>query len=188
VDGRADVEILVRGYAELPRVASTIGLVRDGGTTIVVDPGMVGDRGQILEPIAALGLSPDAVTHVWVSHHHLDHIVNIALFPNAEVVDSRSVRRDDVVHGHQGEGFRISPNVQVWLTPGHTPEDATLIVDTVAGRVGFTHLWWREDRSPEVDPYASDRDALEAGRARVMAGVDLVIPGHGGPFKTGRRR
>ena len=35
----------------------------------------------------ALGLAADAVTHVFLSHHHPDHTVNIALFPNAEVVD-----------------------------------------------------------------------------------------------------
>ena len=185
---KADVQVLVRGYADLPRVASTIGLIRDGSSVIVVDPGMVAERRLILDPLREFGIAPEAVTHVWVSHHHLDHTVNIALFPNAEIVDSRSARRGDEVRSHQGEGFHLSPNVEVWLTPGHTPEDATLVADTARGLVGFTHLWWREDRSPDVDPYLTDPAGLLAGRERVLAAVDLVIPGHGSPFETGRRR
>lgn len=187
MSGNAEVQILVRGYANMPRVASTIALVRDGESTIVVDPGMVADRRLILDPLAAAGIAPEAVSHVWVSHHHLDHTVNIALFPEAQVVDFRSTRRGDLVESHQGDGYRLSEHVEVWLTPGHTPQDATLVVETDGGRIGFTHLWWREDRTPEVDPYSNDLDALRAGRERVLAGVDLVVPGHGGPFETGRR-
>ena len=48
---------------------------------------MVTDRALI---VAALRKKASrTVTHVFVSHHHPDHTVNIALFPNAEVVDGR---------------------------------------------------------------------------------------------------
>ncbi len=43
----------------------------------------------------------------------------------------------------------------------------------------MTHLWWKEDRTPEIDPLGDDQAAIEAGRARVLAAVDIVIPGHG---------
>ena len=48
----------------------------------------------------------------------------------------------------------------------------------------MTHLWWGADRTPEIDPYASDQAALERGRERVLAAADIVIPGHGGPFRV----
>jgi glyoxylase-like metal-dependent hydrolase (beta-lactamase superfamily II) len=77
---RAPIDVLVVGYADMPSVAGTVGLVRDGDRVIVVDPGMVKSRALILDPLERLGISPDDVSHVFVSHHHLDHTVNIALF------------------------------------------------------------------------------------------------------------
>ena len=180
----AKVDILTVGYADTPSVAGTVGLVRDADRIIVVDPGMVRSRSLILDPIERLGLTADDVTHVFVSHHHLDHTVNIALFRNAEVVDYRSARHDDYVEQHRGEGYRLGPNATVWVTPGHTAQDASLVVDTAEGRHAFTHLWWRADRTPEVDPYALDMDLLRANRRRLLDGVDVVIPGHGSPFRV----
>jgi hypothetical protein len=49
----------------------------------------------------------------------------------------------------------------------------------------MTHLWWREDRTPEVDPIG-DQAFIEPNRARVLAAADIVIPGHGGPFRVKR--
>ena len=85
---------------------------------------------------------------------------------------------------HQGEGFRVGPNTTIWVTPGHSPQDASLVVDTAAGRQAFTHLWWRSDRTPEVDPYSVDPAVLADNRKRVLDGVDVVIPGHGAPFRV----
>ena len=56
------VHLLHAGYAG-DRVGSSVVLVRDGDAVIVVDPGMVARRGLILEPLAAHGVAPEAVTH-----------------------------------------------------------------------------------------------------------------------------
>jgi glyoxylase-like metal-dependent hydrolase (beta-lactamase superfamily II) len=182
--GLAKVDVLVVGYADMPSVAGTVGLVRDGEHIVVVDPGMVRSRAMILDPLQRLGVRPDDVTHVFVSHHHLDHTVNIALFANAEIVDFRSSRFADQVKSHQGEGYKLAPNTTIWVTPGHTPQDASLVVETAEGRQAFTHLWWRSDRTPEIDPYSTDPEELARNRQRVLEGVDVVIPGHGAPFRT----
>lgn len=179
------VDLLHAGYAG-DRVSSSIVLVRDGDARIIVDPGMVARRSLILDPLIELGVAPEAVTHVFLSHHHPDHTVNIALFPNAEVVDFWARYRDDLWLDHDGDGHLLAPRSQLWLTPGHTQEDATLVVEADDGVYAMTHLWWREDRSPEVDPLADDQAAIEAGRARVLAVADVVIPGHGGPFRVTR--
>jgi glyoxylase-like metal-dependent hydrolase (beta-lactamase superfamily II) len=180
----AQVEVLAVGYADSPSVAGTVGLVLDGDRVIVVDPGMVRSRSLILEPLERLGIAPEDVTHVFVSHHDLDHTVNIALFREAEVVDFRTTRRDDMVVSHVGDGFKLAPNTTIWVTPGHTPQDASLVVDTADGRYAFTHLWWRPDRTPEVDPYSTDPAELARNRQRLLDGVDVVIPGHGAPFRV----
>lgn len=177
------VDLLHAGYSG-DRTASSVVLVRDGDALIVVDPGMVARRSMILEPLAGLGVAPEAVTHIFLSHHHPDHTVNCALFPNAEIVDFWARYRDDLWLDHDGDGYRLSPRSQLWLTPGHSEEDASLIVQADDGVYAMTHLWWHTDRTPALDPFASDQAALERGRERVLAVADVVIPGHGAPFRV----
>lgn len=184
----ARFHLLHAGYVRDGGVASSVSLIIDDEAMIVVDPGMVADRAMITEPLRELGVTPDQVTHVVLSHHHPDHSLNAALFPNAEVVDFWARYRGDQWLDHHGDGYRLSPHAALILTPGHTTEDASLLVETDDGVVAFTHAWWRGDRTPQVDPLAEDPDALEASRRRILEVADLVVPGHGEPFKTGRPR
>lgn len=179
------VHLIHPGYAG-DRVGSSIALVLDGDARIVVDPGMVANRSRILDPLAAHDVAPESVTHVFLSHHHPDHTINIALFPNAEVVDFWARYQDDLWLDHDGDGYRLSPHAQLWLTPGHTAEDASLIVEADDGVYAMTHLWWFPDRTPEIDPLGDDQAAIEAGRARILSVADVVIPGHGGAFRVDR--
>ena len=183
----ASVHLLHAGYAD-DRVASSVVLVLDGDSRIVVDPGMVARRALILEPLAALGVEPASISHVFISHHHPDHTVNIALFENAEVVDFGARYVGDEWLDHDGDGFRLGPSSELWLTPGHTAQDASLIVAAEDATYAMTHAWWRADRTPELDPYAPSQAELETSRARILAAADIVIPGHGAPFQTGRTR
>ena len=185
LDSVTKVDLLHAGYAG-DRVGSSVVLVRDGDARIVVDPGMVAHRDRILDPLRALDVTPESVTHVFLSHHHPDHTINVALFPNAEVVDFWARYVADEWLDHDGDGYRLSEHAQLWLTPGHTAEDASLIVEADDGVYATTHLWWRADRTPEVDPFADDQAILQASRARVLAVADVVIPGHGGAFRVSR--
>lgn len=178
--------LLHAGYVRDDGVGSSVSLVLDGSAVMVVDPGMVADRELILAPLRRLGIGPEDVTHVVVTHHHPDHTVNIGLFANAEVVDFWARYRDDQWLDHEGDGYRVSDHARLILTPGHTNEDATLLVTTDDGVVACTHAWWRADRTPEIDPLADDQEALEASRARILAAADIVVPGHGEPFATDR--
>jgi glyoxylase-like metal-dependent hydrolase (beta-lactamase superfamily II) len=178
--------LLHAGYARDDGVASSVSLVLDGTATIVVDPGMVADPELIIGPLRALGIGPRDVTHVVVTHHHPDHTINAGLFPRAEVVDFWARYRNDQWIDHEGEGFHVSEHARLILTPGHTNQDATLLIETDAGVVACTHAWWRADRTPATDPLADDQAALEASRARILAAADVVVPGHGEPFRTGR--
>jgi glyoxylase-like metal-dependent hydrolase (beta-lactamase superfamily II) len=181
------VELIHAGYIrDDSRVGSSISLIRDGDAIIVADPGLVASHARILDPLAARGIAPEAVTHVFLSHHHPDHTMNVALFPNAEVVDFWARYQHDLWLGHDGDGWKMTDHATLWLTPGHTEEDASLIVAADDGVYALTHLWWRQDRTPEIDPYAPDQAVLDAQRARVLAVADIVIPGHGESFRVTR--
>ncbi|MET9954262.1 MBL fold metallo-hydrolase [Streptomyces sp. NPDC006339] len=177
----ATVTVLTAGYVG-PRTASTVTLLRDGDTVVVVDPGMVADRGLILGPLADAGVTPDQVTDVVFSHHHPDHTLNAALFPAARYHDHWAIYQDDLWTDRPADGFALSPSIRLAATPGHTPEDISTLVDTAEGLVVLTHLWWSAD-GPVEDPYATDPEALHASRRAVLdLAPVLVVPGHGAPF------
>ena len=177
----ASLHLLAAGYAG-ERVASTVVLVRDGDAVIVVDPGMVAARSAILDPLAAEGVAPEAVTDVVFSHHHPDHTLNAALFPAARFHDHWAIYQDDVWTSRPADGYLLAPSVRLMATPGHTAEDITTLVETADGLVACTHLWWTAD-GPEVDPLAHDQTTLEESRRRVLdLHPVLIVPGHGAPF------
>lgn len=184
----AEVHVLSDGYAreegDNSRVGSTVGFVRDGDALVVIDPGMVPSRSAILDPLATLGAKPEDITDVIVSHHHPDHTINVALFPNARLHDHWAWYRDDLWVDRAAEGFDVSPNVRLLEVPGHTPQDIATVVDSDEGVVVFTHLWWMAD-GPAEDPYAPDPALLHANRERVLSLPKLVriVPGHGPAFE-----
>jgi glyoxylase-like metal-dependent hydrolase (beta-lactamase superfamily II) len=177
---RGQLHVLFSGYVGA-RVASTVTLVQDGDARIVVDPGMVPSQAAILEPLERLGVAPAEVSDVVFSHHHPDHTLNGALFPNARFHDHWAVYQGDRWDDRPAEGAQLSPSVRLIQTPGHSPQDITTLVGTAAGVAACTHLWWSAE-GPAEDPRATDLEALHAGRQRVLALASLIVPGHGAPF------
>jgi glyoxylase-like metal-dependent hydrolase (beta-lactamase superfamily II) len=180
----AELHVLTDGYAD-DRVASTVALLRDGDTLVVVDPGMVANRGRILDPLRELGIAADDITDVVFSHHHPDHTLNAALFPRARFHDFWAIYRDDVWDSRPADGFVISESIRLMGSPGHTREDITTVADTEGGLVALTHLWWYAD-GPAKDPYSFDEAVMSASRERLLAlRPALIVPGHGAPFAPG---
>ena len=183
----AEVHILFNGYAKdgdtptVSYVASTVGFIRDGDVRVIIDPGMVPNPTAIIEPLAALGESPANITDVVFSHHHPDHTLNAALFPNARFHDHWAFYKGDTWNSRAADGFNLSPSIRLMATPGHTPQDITTLVGTNEGVIAFTHLWWFAE-GPADDPLADDLAALHANRIRVLQVARLIVPGHGAPF------
>ncbi|MFK0252050.1 MBL fold metallo-hydrolase [Streptomyces sp. NPDC090445] len=182
----AAYRILTTGYtlSTGPGVAATVSYLSDAGRHVIVDPGMVASRDRILGPLAERGLGPDDITDVVLSHHHPDNTMNVGLFGRARVHDHKAIYEADQWTDRDAEGYELTPSLRLIRTPGHSPEDITLLAGTDAGVVAFVgDLWWRPD-GPADDPVAPDRDLLRASRLRVLAAADLIVPGHGAPFKA----
>lgn len=180
-----EMHILSEGYLheDDDRVGSSVGFAREGDALVVIDPGMVPNRAAILDPLAALGVAPEDVTDVVISHHHPDHTLNVALFPNARLHDHWAWYRDDLWTSRPAEGFELAPGIRLIETPGHSPQDISTLVSTDDGLVVFTHLWWTS-AMPDEDPYAPDPALLHQNRARVLSlgGLTQIVPGHGPAF------
>ena len=177
----ATVDVVFTGYVG-ERVAGTVSLVRDQGMVAVVDPGMVPDRAVMIDPLSRLGVAPEEVTDVIISHHHPDHTMHIALFPNARVHDHWAIYAGDLWTSRPAEGAILGPEVRLTATPGHTPQDITTLVTTDDGMVALTHLWWH--REATGDSLAWDLDLLHEHRARIAELATIVVPGHGAAFEV----
>jgi glyoxylase-like metal-dependent hydrolase (beta-lactamase superfamily II) len=181
----AEIHVLFDGYVDLDAspfsVASTVSYVRDGEAKLIIDPGFVPGLRSILDPLEKLGVDPAEITAVVFSHHHPDHTVNAALFPNAHIHDYWAIYKNDTWQMRPAEGFQVSESVRLIETPGHTPQCITTLVGTADGVAAFTHLWWTST-TPDEDPLAVDPPALHAGRARVLDVATLIVPGHGALF------
>ena len=176
----ARVDVLVDGYARDDGTSNTVSLVRSGAVVAVVDPGMVARRSDILDPLRALGVAADAVTDVVLSHHHPDHTINVALFPEARVHDHWAIYDRDQWNDRPAEGFALAEDIVLWETPGHTPQDISTVVTTDGGIVVLSHLWWHA--AMVDDPRATDLDLLHHNRARVLEVATRIVPGHGPQF------
>ncbi len=184
--GTAAVHVLHAGYAREEaggeRVASTITLIQDGNVVVIVDPGMVASRSELLTSLGAHGVLPGSVTDVVFSHHHPDHTVNAALFPAARIHDHWAIYDGDLWLSREADGYHLSPSVALIATPGHTPEDITTLAAAPDGVHACTHAWWGQD-GPADDPFAPDAAVLAASRARILALAAVIIPGHGPAFR-----
>jgi glyoxylase-like metal-dependent hydrolase (beta-lactamase superfamily II) len=182
----ARIDILLEGSLTSTGggVASSCTLIRDDDRRIVVDPGMAESQEALLDPLRALGLGAADVTDVVISHHHPDHTINVGLFPNASVHDFWATYRGTVWDDAEADRRELTPSVRLLAVPGHTAEDIATVVGTPDGIVVLTHLWWTA-AGPADDPVAEDVAALHAGRARVLAIADRIVPGHGPSFVPG---
>jgi glyoxylase-like metal-dependent hydrolase (beta-lactamase superfamily II) len=185
---KAEVFVLADGYVRADpdgtrHVGSSVSFVRDGDVLVIVDPGFQASHELILSPLAALGVVSDQITDVVFSHHHPDHTLNAALFPNARFHDNWAMYHNgDIWVSRQAEGVELSPSIMLIETPGHTPQDITTLAGTGDGIVAFTHLWTTS--AAIEDPLAADSSALHANRVRVLSVVNRIVPGHGTPFNV----
>jgi len=107
----------------------------------------------------------------------------MGLFLGARVYDYDSIYASDRwLDG--GNNHSITPDVKIMTTPGHTSEDATLLVSNVTNIseknpcvVAICHLWWYEGK--DDDPASENMEQLRESRTNVATIADFIVPGHG---------
>jgi glyoxylase-like metal-dependent hydrolase (beta-lactamase superfamily II) len=180
------VDILVEGYYTLDdtsgSVCATVTLVEDKNLRILIDPGALAEQGVLLRELEKRNLSPVDIDIVFITHSHMDHLKNIALFPAAKVLDFWGWWQGD--RWEKSTGI-INENITVMETPGHSYDSLTLLVKTDTGLIAVCgDVFWDESfpEKPEHDPFAADAALLRESREKLLTTADYIIPGHGGIF------
>jgi glyoxylase-like metal-dependent hydrolase (beta-lactamase superfamily II) len=191
----AEIKILIEGYAkktenEWIASPSTV-LIKDNGLNILVDPGS--NKKLLLNALVKEKLKPKDIDLIFLTHYHLDHILNIRLFPDCDVLDGDTINRDDKILEYSGNIPKTS--IKVIPTPGHAHEHASLLVKTSKGDIVIAGdlFWWRTNEEQKTDynilveredPYVKNKAELEESRKKILEIADYIIPGHGKMFKV----
>ena len=186
------VDILLKGYnkeisEEFQKYASTTTLVRTEGFNMIVDPGTHQSKKEYTEALKKYNLTITDINFIFLTHEHLDHARDVALFTNAEVIDRWGFHKGDEHRFFEDDEYEIVSGIKRISTPGHGINHCSLLVETDKGIVCVAgDLWWYEDFSPKIDPYAIDQKELEKSRNKTKKLADYIIPGHGGMIKNQR--
>lgn len=187
----AEVKILIEGHNSIKtgegeeKNLCTITLIKDEKSVIVVDPGVLSDKNILIDALEKEGLKIEDVTHVFITHSHIDHYRNAGMFPaSTKVLEYWGIWAGETVNDWSE---KFSEDIRIIKTPGHSQDSLTFLVETEKGTVAIVgDLWWMENY-PKNDPYASDNKALEESRLKVLRMADHIIPGHGKMFPVGKK-
>ncbi|XP_043933195.1 metallo-beta-lactamase domain-containing protein 1 [Protopterus annectens] len=187
------VFVLKEGYAYYDqdgnmKADGTITLIK-GKEIILVDTGSPWDREVLLQALSLHNVVPKDVTYVVCTHGHTDHVGNLNLFPDATILVSYDICRKDTYLSHDfraGQPFRIDDSVEIFPTPGHTGCDTSVLVKgTAAGTVVVAgDLFECEEDYTTWQELSENLDVQQRNRDRVLEIADVVIPGHGSPFRV----
>lgn len=195
-------------YKQLQGEGKTAGMVAFPNTLLIraerdylVDPGLIMQGAPLLGAMRELGVEPNDVKDVILTHLHYDHAEGLAAWPMrrtwvhrleteapyAQIVAGQLESANlEILAGEEGE---IEPGLRWIRTPGHSDGLITLLVDTGDGLVAiasdcvgplpeyFHEMDLPEDFGPERD------ELLEQWRRIRGFGPAIVIPGHNPPVR-----
>ncbi|MCL5411580.1 MAG: MBL fold metallo-hydrolase [Patescibacteria group bacterium] len=188
------INILAEGYAKIfpdgwmanPNVVL---VTSSNGIKIIVDPGC--NRQLLLQKLSQANINPEEIDFVFLTHNHMDHSMNTALFPKAKVIDHEAI-----YDGDKAELVKDTipgTDVKILQTPGHQLDHSSLTISTEEGIVVIAGdvFWFEDNEEPSLDvekkdPYAADFKALKESRKKLIALADWIIPGHGAKIKNTR--
>jgi hydroxyacylglutathione hydrolase len=172
----------------------------DGEHAIAIDAAYAGDA--LREELKRLPISPESVTHLFLTHADVDHTGGLDLFPNAQIylsedeermIDGTTPRLFGVYHSPKiGQAYTLLADgdlitagvirVQAIATPGHTPGAMSFLVndsvlftgDTLKLQNGQVHTF---HRLLNIDT-ATQRESIE--KLAGLQNVALLCTAHTG--------
>jgi len=186
-------------------------LVDIGTELVLIDTGASSDASAIMNNIREACRRPVRLTHVILTHNHIDHIAGAADIRrqtsakisihelDAEAVITadpertaaswygtalQPLRVDTALQG-PGEPFNFGNGSLSWIhTPGHTPGSISVIFE----KDGKTILFGQDIHGPFMPQFNSDVDQWRASMHRLLLlKPDILCEGHYGIFKPADR-
>uniref|UniRef100_A0A915AVA3 Metallo-beta-lactamase domain-containing protein n=1 Tax=Parascaris univalens TaxID=6257 RepID=A0A915AVA3_PARUN len=172
-----------------------ISLINDNGRLLLVDTGAAGDTERLLQSLAKETVTVDEIDAVVITHGHPGHIGNMnffgqkpILFHSMEYVGRRATPTELKDRPYR----KLSTNVEVWKTPGHTQHDLSVLVHNVPGYGSMaivgdlipSEAFLAEKIDVMAEESVWDSTIKRQNANLVICMADWVIPGHGQPFRV----
>jgi N-acyl homoserine lactone hydrolase len=195
-------------YKSLQQGGRTTGMVAFPNTLLVrgerdylVDPGLIMQGAPVIGAMSELGVDPNEVKDVILTHLHFDHAEGLAGWPMRRTYVHRieteapyaqlvsgvmEMANLEILEGEEGE---IEPGLRWMLTPGHCDGLISLLVDTDDGLVVIASdcvgpLPEYFDQMDLPEDFGPEREELLKQWKRIRdLDPAVVIPGHNPPVK-----
>ncbi|HOO36430.1 MAG TPA: MBL fold metallo-hydrolase [Smithella sp.] len=190
---------------------AAIYLIDFDGDLILIDSGAGRSSSQIIRNIEMLGLNPANISHLILTHCHIDHIGSAPFFkkqygakiliheldaPAVEKGDSRKTAANwygttfpptAVDRKLKGEYEILTfggETLHCLHTPGHTPGSISLYLDRAGKRV----LFGQDIHGPFHKDFESDIDVWKKSMRKLLdLNADILCEGHFGIFDSKER-
>ena len=190
---------------------AAIYLIDFTGTLVLIDAGAGKNSSQIVCNIEMLGLNPANLSHLILTHCHIDHIGSAPFF-NERYGTKILIHELDAKAVENGDSLKTAANwygttfpptavdqklkdvheilkfgleeLHCLHTPGHTPGSISLYLDRVGKRVLFV----QDIHGPFHSAFGSDIEAWKKSMQILLAlNADILCEGHFGIFQPRER-
>lgn len=163
-------------------------LIQSNGLNVLVDPAV--HRIVILQNLfEQAGLLIQDIDVVVETHGHPDHYASSELFSDTDHVYNTVT--------YNGKIFKLNPlskkekyfldaekNIEISQTPGHTPQDVSVVVRNVPGYGTVSVVGDLITQKDEFfDRFAWNRTLSDENRKKVVCSSNYILPGHSAMFE-----
>uniref|UniRef100_A0A8R1I0G7 Metallo-beta-lactamase domain-containing protein n=1 Tax=Caenorhabditis japonica TaxID=281687 RepID=A0A8R1I0G7_CAEJA len=180
------------GQAE---AVGAITLVNDNGYIVLIDTGASSDTERLLHSLAKESVTLDQIDSVVITHASPGHMGNMNFFAQKPILyhSMEYIGRHVTPTELRERPYRkLSANVEVWKTPGHTQHDLSVLVHNVAGYgtmavvgdlIPSEHLL-SEKNDVMAEEGVWDNAIKRQNANLIVCMADWIVPGHGQPFRV----
>lgn len=175
-------------------------LYKKGSDWIAIDSGF--GNSILKREFSYLGINPDGITSLFLTHSDFDHVSGLSVFPNAQIylssdeelmITGKTARKYGVVYNRKidrtykllKDGDEVAVGgikIKAIETPGHTPGSMSYLIDDDFLFVGDAFKLRDGKACPNSSFYCMDAEKQEESLKKLaeLRDVHFVFTAHGG--------
>ncbi|CAB3404885.1 unnamed protein product [Caenorhabditis bovis] len=185
------VQLIAGRGGDDPRgVTGSVSLARRDDLRILIDAGDPWNGSEIIAELRKLSLCASDVTHVIITHGHVDHCANLLLFPFSTIIMDSDFVKKQSRHAPPDYStieefpFQLSENIKIHKLRGHTHSDLLVEIFEEDGSTTMVCGDLIESETDDGMELAVDKMQLEESQRFIFSRADFIVPGHGKMFKS----